>query len=474
MTVPSFPFLAFALIAAVAYRLAAHTRLRGAVLLLINLLFLASFAASPLMLLPFFGFLAFGYAAFRLMQAGRRGLFAILVVATVVIFCWLKKYSFIPSQVLLHAPYLTIGLSYVFFRVLHLIIDAGQGEELGSLTVLGYLNYTLNFTCIVAGPIQRYQDYSRAWSPVTVAPLGLAVELIVLGFFKVMVVSQWLGDAHKGAIAAFAASTSAQGRIVEGALIIALYPLYLYANFSGYTDAVIGAARLMGLRLPENFDRPFTARNFIEFWSRWHISLSNWLKTYVYNPLVMTLMRRITAEAAAPYLAVVAFFATFFLVGAWHGQTAEFLFFGVLQGGGVSANKLYQILAARILGKKGYKALANNTLYAAACRGLTFTWFGFTLLWFWSTWSSIHGLFATLGLADQIAVYALITFVAAVVLYLCAEGFALVDRLRLNAGGSLLTHRYARTVLTTSMLTIVVFVSFILAQTPPEIVYKSF
>ena len=74
-----------------------------------------------------------------------------------------------------------------------------------------------------------------------------------------------------------------------------VYPLFLYANFSGYIDIVIALARLMRVRLPENFDRPFSASSFLDFWNRWHITLSKWLKTYVYNPLLVALMRRISS-----------------------------------------------------------------------------------------------------------------------------------------------------------------------------------
>ena len=98
------------------------------------------------------------------------------------------------------------------------------------------------------------------------------------------------------------------------------------------------------------------------------MSLSGWLKAYVYNPLLITLMRRAHPQGLEPFLAVIAFFTTFFLVGAWHGQTSEFLFFGVLQGGGVSFNKLYQILLTQRIGKRGYRTVAANRLYAAICR----------------------------------------------------------------------------------------------------------
>ena len=77
--------------------------------------------------------------------------------------------------------------------------------------------------------------------------------------------------------------------------------------------------------MPENFDWPFLAENFIAFWGRWHITLSNWLKTYVYTPLLMSSMRRFPAPSLEPYLGAFAYFVTFFLVGAWHGQTSMFL-----------------------------------------------------------------------------------------------------------------------------------------------------
>src|SRR5208282_517472 len=128
------------------------------------------------------------------------------------------------------------------------------------------------------------------------------------------------------------------------------YPIFLYANFSGYIDIVIAMARLMRVRLPENFDRPFSASSFLDFWNRWHITLSNWLKTYVFNPLLIALMRRISSSKMQPFLGVFCFFVTFFLVGIWHGRTSEFVIFGALQGGGVAINKLWQLCLSRTMG----------------------------------------------------------------------------------------------------------------------------
>ena len=318
MTVPSYQFLAFALGAALIFNLVRLTWLRQAVLLTTNILFLASFAGQPALYLAF--------ACFMLL------------------FCWLKKYPFIPSGLLLHSPYFTIGLSYIFFRVMSLIIDAGQGVLTERVSLIEYLNFTLNFTSVTAGPIQRYQDYRAPPIRLSVFVLGLSAERIALGLFKVLLVSALLHVFLDQTVASAASVASFEVRVMHAALLLSIYPVYLYFNFSGYTDFVIGCALLFGLKLPENFQRPFSSTNFLEFWSRWHISLSNWLKTYVYNPLLIAMVRRVKSTAIKPFLAVIAYLVTFFLVGAWHGQTPEFLFFGLLQGGGLLLRAARQVV----------------------------------------------------------------------------------------------------------------------------------
>jgi D-alanyl-lipoteichoic acid acyltransferase DltB (MBOAT superfamily) len=273
-------------------------------------------------------------------------------------------------------------------------------------------------------------------------------------------------------ITAVDAPSSFDVRTVEAALLISVYPVYLYFNFSGYTDFVIGCAALFGLRLPENFNHPFTSVNFLEFWSRWHISLSSWLKAYVYNPLLSGLMRRTQSPVIEPFLAVIAFFVTFFLVGAWHGQTSEFLFFGLLQGGGVSVNKLYQIVLTQRIGRRAYKALAANLLYAAICRGLTFAWFGLTLFWFWSNWTQLHGFAERLGAAPLIIGFAVVV-ASSVVLQAAIWVHAGIDSIRF-AGTALARSRYVRTAILT-VAAVVLLVSGIVLNAPaPEIVYKTF
>ncbi|MDQ2804172.1 MAG: hypothetical protein M3Y41_16400, partial [Pseudomonadota bacterium] len=339
------------------------------------------------------------------------------------------------------------------------------------------------FTSLVSGPIQRYDDYQRMQEherlPLTAFDLGAAFWRMVLGAFKVMIVSVALLAAQRHEIAALAASRPWATRLADGTLVAVIYPLFLYANFSGYTDFVIGAARLFRLRLPENFDRPFTSENFITFWNRWHITLSQWLKSYVFNPLLMTLMRRTPARAWHPYLGVLALLVTFFLVGAWHGQTSEFLFFGLLQGGGVAGNRLYQLVMTHWLTPNGYRALSAAPLYRAFARGLTFAWFTFTLLWFWSSWGQLSAFAGTLGAGAAVLVWVVITVGAMLVFTVLDAIRAALLSVRLPpgenwGGGPLLTSRYALTAFASAMC-LALFVSVaILNLASPEIVYRQF
>src|SRR5277367_5301263 len=170
-----------------------------------------------------------------------------------------------------------------------------------------YLLYTLNFTTFVSGPIQRYDEFARdqfAEEPIALGArvIGLQLERLVRGFFKVNVLAMLLHTVQENAIGQLSQPISPSQRAVAAFWLVVAYPFFLYANFSGYIDIVIALARLMRLRLPENFDRPFSASSFLDFWNRWHITLSMWLKTYVYNPLAVVLIRRISSPSMEPFL----------------------------------------------------------------------------------------------------------------------------------------------------------------------------
>lgn len=478
MDTASFQFVLFGLATAVVSNFSRARLWRSAVLFAASLLFLGLAAHNPWVFFPLAGFLLLGYTAIVLLERSWVRSSAWFIVAVLFVYIWLKKYTFLPETIFLRSPYFTLGLSYIFFRVLHVVIETGDRTRRRHIGLGAYLLYTLNFTTLVSGPIQPYDEFARDQFAVQPIPLdagvvGLQLERIVRGFFKVNVLAMIFDMVRVDALAQLSYALPLPLKLYAAFRLILMYPLFLYCNFSGYIDIVIALARLMRVRLPENFNRPFSASSALDFWNQWHITLSNWLKTYVYNPLLIALMRRISSVTLEPLLGVFCFFVTFFLIGVWHGRTSEFIIFGLLTGGGMSLNKLWQLGLARALGRKGYRTLARHPLYQAFGRGLNFVWFSFTLFWFWASWQQIGKAFAGLALAPWLAVWLAAWLFAAVV-------FSLWEWIRpallsvTAAGSPLFTSRYARVVYASAMGLAAFVMTFLLNQPAPGIVYRAF
>jgi len=432
----------------------------------------------PTAFIPLVGFLLLGYAGLYLVSDGWSKSLVWILCAVIFAYVWLKKYTVLPEEVLIGFPYFTIGLSYIFFRVLHLLIETADGDGMQHISPGAYLLYTLNFTTLISGPIQRYNEFARdqfATQPLVLGPrvIGLQLERIIRGFFKVNVLAMLLLSAQGGALQELQYSFPSSQKFLSAFLLAVVYPFFLYLNFSGYIDIVMAFARLMRIRLPENFDRPFSASSFLDFWNRWHITLSTWLKTYVFNPLLLALMRRVSSLSAQPFLGVLCFFVTFFLIGVWHGRTSEFVVFGVLQGAGVAINKLWQMGLTSAIGRNGYKKLASNVVYIALGRGLTFSWFAFSLFWFWAHWQQIGMIFAALSAAQWLGVWLSIWLSATVTL--TAWEWLRAAMLDIKVSGEpVVTSRYARAVYATALGLVSLVLTVLLNQPPPVIVYKTF
>jgi D-alanyl-lipoteichoic acid acyltransferase DltB (MBOAT superfamily) len=474
----SLNFVFFGLLAALLSNVNKSAIWRSAILMVASLVFIGFIAHSFFALLPFIGFLALGYIGVVIAERWKSAVLPWMVGLAIFTYIWLKKYTFLPDGMLLHGFYFTLGLSYVFFRVLHLMIETGQNSEKQRITPLSYLLYTLNFTTFISGPIQRYDDFVRdqyAAEPIGlgIRVVGLQLERLIRGFFKVNVLALVLIDVQRDALAKLANPAPTSLRLLAAIELAVVYPFFLYCNFSGYIDIVIALARLMRIQLPENFDRPFSACSFLDFWNRWHITLSTWLKTYVYNPVLLALMRRVSSKALQPLLGVFSFFVTFFLVGVWHGRTSEFLVFGILQGAGVAVNKLWQVVMTARLGRKQYVELGKNPLYVACARGLTFSWFAFTLFWFWGSWQEIALVFNAVPRSQWLVVWAAV-FVCATV------GLAMWERLRSAllsikiAQQPMFLSRYARVVYASALGMAALVLTVLLNQPAPDIVYKGF
>jgi D-alanyl-lipoteichoic acid acyltransferase DltB (MBOAT superfamily) len=468
-------FVLFGLAVALLSNLSSSRIWRSSVLMVASIVFLSLLEQDPIVFLPFIGFLLLGYAALAFVRRGTSRSVVWSILAIIWTYIWLKRYTFLPDGIFLHSAYFTLGLSYIFFRVLHLLIETRDSPETEQIGLGAFLLYNLNFTTLISGPIQRYDEFARdqfASEPIPLGPrvIGLQLERIVRGFFKVNVVAMLLQAFQEDALAQLSQPLPQSLKLFAAFRLVLSFPFFVYCNFSGYIDIVIALARLMRVRLPENFDRPFSASSVLDFWSRWHMTLSNWVKTYVYNPLLMALMRRVPSREIEPFLAVFCFFVTFFLVGIWHGRTSEFVFFALLTGGGISINKLWQVALARIL---DYKALAKNSVYIAFCRGLNFTWFAFTNFWFWANWKQIHEIFTAVGAVEWLGVWLTIFFCA-------TSALAFWEWLRSallsikSVEGSVLTNRYARVVYASALALAAAIMTILLNQPSPGIVYRTF
>jgi D-alanyl-lipoteichoic acid acyltransferase DltB (MBOAT superfamily) len=474
----SFQFVLFGLATALLSNFSCSRIWRSCVLMLASLLFLGLLAHSWVVFLPLAGFLLLGYLGLVLLQNGFSKSMVWSILAVIFVYIWLKQYTFIPEAMFLRFSYFTLGLSYIFFRVLHLLIDRADSTNKQPINLAQYMLYTVNFTTLISGPIQLYDDFARdqfAAEPIALGPrvIGVQLERIVIGFFKVNVIALLLHAMHEDAVAQMHIAFPVSLRLFAAFKLILLYPFFIYTNFSGYIDIVIALARLMRIRLPENFDRPFSASSFLDFWSRWHITLSNWLKMYVYNPLLIALMRRVSSVALQTYLGVFCFFVTFFVAGIWHGRTSEFAFFGLLQGSGVAINKFWQLWLTSRMGRKGYKALASNAFYIAFGRGLTFSWFAFTVFWFWSNWGQLGSLLSALGAVKWIGVWTALWLMATVVLAMWEWFYTMLSASN-SAIASFLMSRYTRVVFASALALIAFVFTIVLNQPVPPIVYKAF
>lgn len=429
MAFTSLGFLLLALAFVLSTRAFPAPGARSVTLFLASSTFLASSVDRPLQLLPLLGFWLFGYAAVEALRRSRSQLLlAALLVSLLCSFVVLKRYSFLAPSLQLPFPYLIAGLSYVLFRLIHLMVDAQQGELAGRIPLLQFFNYCLGFLTFTAGPIQLYPDFAQqqllARPSLDRSEVAKALSRVVLGFVKVGVVSAVLNYAF----------VAISGRLVlaDQATLIsslslfacsaALYTAYLFANFAGYMDIVVGVGALAGQPLPENFDRPFAAKSFLEFWSRWHMTLSNWFKVYLFNPLLKWSAKRYPSNRSAPYLAVGAFFVTFLVMGVWHGTTAIFAIYGLMLATGASVNKGWQVFAHARFGKKAYKRACERPWVAYGARGLTFAYFALALACLWLDLAQAQQLVRRLGVLGITASYGALAIAGAL-------GFALWDAL---------------------------------------------
>jgi alginate O-acetyltransferase complex protein AlgI len=272
-----------------------------------------------------------------------------------------------PTRMILTA----VGFSYVALRIADLLRAVLEKRH----PVPGFasmVNYVVPFHMLAAGPIQSYEDYVRQTAkpaPLTTVQTLTYVERIAWGLFKKFVLAFTL---QKVFLTGF--------RLPGWHFVLEaqLFYIWLYLDFSALSDLAIGIGGLLGLATPENFDRPFLARNMINFWERWHISLSQFIRYNLFIPVQLALMRR-TSGRFPLWCASVAFVFSFALCGIWHGGTVRFLVWGLLNAAGLIIANLYRHYLHRHLGAKGVKRYLTNKPIRVLATVVTFEFVAFSL-----------------------------------------------------------------------------------------------
>src|SRR5437763_10919328 len=252
---------------------------------------------------------------------------------------------------------LPVGISFFTFHGISSVTDVYRGEVAVCRNPLDMALYMSFFPQLVAGPIVRAAYFlpqlaRPAAEPTPIAP---ALLLILGGLFKKVVIANYLATGLVDPV--FAAPTSYGGPD----LLLATYgyAVQIYCDFSAYTDMAIALAALCGFRFPANFNQPYRAERLREFWQRWHISLSSWLRDYLYKPL--------GGNRGGRLLTYRNLLLTMLLGGLWHGAAWKFIAWGALHGGGLAAERIIEPWLGRRAATPWGRAVAVLIVFHFVC-----------------------------------------------------------------------------------------------------------
>ena len=234
---------------------------------------------------------------------------------------------------------LPLGISFYTFRSTAYLIDVYRGKAEAAKNLGKYALFISFFPAVMQGPICRYNDLANQFDTPHKAEwdnLSAGFLRILWGFFKKAVVADTLMTAVKNIVA-----TPEDFGGMYVLLLIILYSAVIYGDFTGGIDITIGLSRMLGLKLTENFNRPFSSRSTAEYWNRWHITMGSWFTDYVFYPLsICSSMQKLTKWSRAHLGKAIGmrfpvYFATlltWFLTGLWHGASWNFIVWGLLNG----------------------------------------------------------------------------------------------------------------------------------------------
>ncbi len=261
--------------------------------------------------------------------------------------------------------FLPVGISFFTFQTISYTVDVFRGKCQPVRNIVDFGFYVSFFPQLVAGPIVRASEFVPqlyAKFSITREEFGFALWMIMKGLFKKMVLGDYLAVNFIDRV--FDSPTLYTG--FENLMSLYGYSLQVYCDFSGYTDIAIGVALLMGFRLPQNFNSPYKAENVGDFWKRWHMSLSSWLKDYLYIPLGGNRKGKLRTN--------INLMVTMLLGGLWHGADLKFIIWGGLNGIGLVIYKFWKKISP-------YENKKNILVHIWRIF-LTFNFITFTRIWF--------------------------------------------------------------------------------------------
>ena len=340
----TFLFLFLPLMLAAYY--ACPTRHRNLVALLASALFYAWGAPRFVIVLFVSGLI--DYVLSRELPGGRgtpgrrKGVLALAVVLNIALLLYFKYANFFVAEmnamlarfgggaVPWAAVALPIGISFFTFQKVSYLVDVYRGVAQPARNALDYLLYVVLFPQLIAGPIVRYHDVARQLEErdYTRERFFMGILRFSQGLGKKVLVANTMAELADAAFNATPAGLTC-GQAWLGVLA---YAFQIYFDFSGYSDMAIGLGRLLGIEFLENFNRPYISRSITEFWRRWHISLSNWMREYLYIPL-----------GGNRWGAVRTYFnlwIVFLISGFWHGAAWNFVAWGAFHGFFLCLDKL--------------------------------------------------------------------------------------------------------------------------------------
>ncbi|HET7764427.1 MAG TPA: MBOAT family O-acyltransferase [Burkholderiales bacterium] len=256
---------------------------------------------------------------------------------------------------------LPLGISFITFQKIAFLIDV-HSRRIETFTARDYCLFVLFFPQLIAGPIVHYREMMPQFQQVSGRlnrdDVAVGLTLFLFGLFKKSVIADGISPS---VALIYDQAASGTGVSFLFAWIAGVgFLLQLYFDFSGYTDMALGAARLIGIRLPPNFNSPLRAPSIIDFWLRWHMTLTRFLTAYIYNPLVLALTRRRLAKGlkgfggrdttpgAFALLLMFPTLLTMFVSGLWHGAGYLFVLWGLLHGVYLTVNHAWRLIAPRL------------------------------------------------------------------------------------------------------------------------------